>query len=51
MNVAHIGWWWLETLQSLNVISMQNLNVIDQIDDGHEFDFGCRIFNCNVIRK
>jgi hypothetical protein len=43
--------WWLETLQPLNVTSIQNLNVIDQVDVGQELDFGWRIFNCNARSK
>jgi hypothetical protein len=39
VNVAHIGWWWVEILQPLNVTSIQNLNVIDQVDVGQELDF------------
>jgi hypothetical protein len=45
VNVAHIGWWQFETLQPLNVTSIQNLNVIDQIDVGQKLDFGWGIFN------
>jgi hypothetical protein len=40
VNVAHIGCWWLETLQPLNVTSSQNLNVINQTYVGQELDFG-----------
>jgi hypothetical protein len=51
VNVAHIGWWRLETLQPLNVTSIQNFNVIDQVDVGQELDFGWGIFNSNARNK
>jgi hypothetical protein len=51
VNMAHIGWWWLELLQPSNVTSIQNLNVIDQVDVGQELDFGWGIFNCNAKSK
>jgi hypothetical protein len=51
VNVAHIGWWRLETLQPLNVTSIQNFNVIDQVDVGQELDFGWGILNFNARSK
>ncbi len=42
VNVAHIGWQWLETLQPLNVTLVWNLNVIDQTYAGQELDFGSK---------
>jgi hypothetical protein len=40
VNVAHIGWWRLETLKSLNANSVHIFNAIDQANVGQKLDFG-----------
>jgi len=40
VNVAHIGWWRLETLKSLNANSIHIFNAIDQANVGQKLDFG-----------
>lgn len=40
MNIAHIGWWHLETLMPLNLTTTYMINNLDDVEANRELEFG-----------